>query len=677
MHILFQGGAQPSASQTALEPRAEVMVDQPVSRPSFWAPDFLVELPPWRRTFFHNLRDLLLGPLRPQPPLRLTSQPAPFWTDVFVNRRLPAASFRQSLLCHVLVAVSLWAICYHTPLMRPGVQPQNPLKKFTVVYYPVSEYLPPLNAEVEAHTRPAQLERKGEPVYARQRIISLPRRPDNTSQTIVTPPLLQIRNEVPLPNIVAWTPTPPAVPSAAASAMNSRLQAPPVPVPVAPPPESTRSGLTAPILPAVDPVAPPPAITAASKLPNMSGATAVPPPPAVAAASKLPNLTAPTPIEPPPVVQARLAAPLAVPPAVEPAPTTNQARRLGDLNIARLDTNMAAPRLPVVEQRSAGVTPQPEPGVAAAPLAATVRQLPSAAGRVGAAAINSSIAAPAPPPISAAAIAGMGNTNGAGQVIALGIHPAAPRGPIEIPAGNRRGTFAAGPEGRPDAPGTPDLHGGGKTDGSGGKGSHPSDSPTAGITIAAGAVNPGPMAIATPSVAGANPPPARAPSSNPLLAAMAPARPADLARQTRPRPSPLSPDPAVNEVFGAKRYYSMVLNMPNLTSTGGSWVMRFAELNDNREPGELSPPVAMVKVDPAYPAELMRGRVEGVVLLYAVIRADGSVDQVRVLRGVDERLDSSARAALLKWRFRPAIKHGDAVDLETVVQIPFQSRPTF
>jgi TonB family protein len=121
----------------------------------------------------------------------------------------------------------------------------------------------------------------------------------------------------------------------------------------------------------------------------------------------------------------------------------------------------------------------------------------------------------------------------------------------------------------------------------------------------------------------------------------------------------------------------MILNMPNLNSRGGSWVIRFAELNVSQAKGELTAPVATVKVDPAYPADLMRGGMEGMVVLYAIIRADGTVNEVRVLRGLDERLDSSARSALMKWHFRPATKNGAAVDLEAVVQIPFQARRNF
>jgi TonB family protein len=134
-----------------------------------------------------------------------------------------------------------------------------------------------------------------------------------------------------------------------------------------------------------------------------------------------------------------------------------------------------------------------------------------------------------------------------------------------------------------------------------------------------------------------------------------------------------SPTELEKKVFGARKFYSMTLNMPNLNSAGGSWVMRFAELKEDTESGDLVAPLATRKVDPGYPAELMRRNVQGTVTLYAVIRSDGSVGEVRVLRGVDERLDEYARAALSHWHFHPATKNGSAVDLEAVVLIPFRA----
>jgi protein TonB len=81
-----------------------------------------------------------------------------------------------------------------------------------------------------------------------------------------------------------------------------------------------------------------------------------------------------------------------------------------------------------------------------------------------------------------------------------------------------------------------------------------------------------------------------------------------------------------------------------------------------------------MKADPAYPADLMRQGVQGTVTLYAVIHADGSVGDVRVLEGVDSRLDHNAQVALSECRFRPATRDGSGVEIEAVVEIPFRSQ---
>jgi TonB family protein len=132
-------------------------------------------------------------------------------------------------------------------------------------------------------------------------------------------------------------------------------------------------------------------------------------------------------------------------------------------------------------------------------------------------------------------------------------------------------------------------------------------------------------------------------------------------------------------VFGNRRFYSVTLNMPNLNSAGGSWIIRFAELShdlSNRDPNaptaNLSQPMATRKVDPAYPTQLMRENVHGTVILYAVIHADGSVGDVRVLRGVEQRLDRYATEAVQQWKFDPATKNGTPVDVEATFQIPFR-----
>jgi len=318
---------------------------------------------------------------------------------------------------------------------------------------------------------------------------------------------------------------------------------------------------------------------------------------------------------------------IAPPPSVQ----TASIHRLGEVNIGHSEAVAPAPALAMAEQRTMG-------------------------GRMAASLGSGGVkAVPPPPAISAGAASGAG-----GRIIALGIHPAAMQASVAPPAGNRRGTFAATPGGKAGASGTPDV-------------------------VARNARGNGTGAGASRRIAGV-------PSG--LMVGAAPGQEGDIGTDGHGRgsnssviadvqpPGTGSRQPAEvlennatevdRQVFGYRKFYSMTLNMPNLNSAGGSWVIRFAELKQNPDKGDLTAPVATQKVDPAYPIELMRQNVQGTVTLYAVIHSDGSVGAVRVLRGVDDRLDGYARAALARWRFQPATKNGSAVDLETVVMIPFR-----
>ncbi len=149
----------------------------------------------------------------------------------------------------------------------------------------------------------------------------------------------------------------------------------------------------------------------------------------------------------------------------------------------------------------------------------------------------------------------------------------------------------------------------------------------------------------------------------------------------------LSNDPEI--LFMDREVFAMAVNMPNVTSRAGSWVIRFAEHRPRRggrnrrskaaaDPAAqevLSAPAPRVKVDPKYIASAMEEGVEGTVILYALIRADGTVGAIRVMAGVDDRLDESAVAALSKWRFQPATKGGNPIGVDAVVEIPFRLMP--
>jgi len=257
----------------------------------------------------------------------------------------------------------------------------------------------------------------------------------------------------------------------------------------------------------------------------------------------------------------------------------------------------------------------------------------------------------AAPPAQPVSTGGSAREKDVGQLLVLNASPTAPTEPLKIPEGTRPGEFAASPQGRPGATARPEIQAGDSTAAADRPGT-PGNSDSGGIYISA------PPAKITANAVVAAPPPAPAPRT--VTPDKTDGRPADRID---------------TQVFGARRHYSMRLSMPNLSSSVGSWTVRFAELNATGPANDdLSAPEAITKVDPAYPQELMQDRIEGVVVLYAIIRSDGSVEGVRVLEGFDSRLDENARKALEQWRFRPGTKNGQPVDIEAVVRVPFRVR---
>jgi len=138
-----------------------------------------------------------------------------------------------------------------------------------------------------------------------------------------------------------------------------------------------------------------------------------------------------------------------------------------------------------------------------------------------------------------------------------------------------------------------------------------------------------------------------------------------------------APDPR----FAGRVVYAIAIQMPNVTSFSGSWLVWFAEREPEPKgtpgaaPRQMRPPGVVRKVDPKYIAAAAEERVEGTVRLFGVIGKDGHVGGIALLRQLDERLDRSAREALAKWEFTPALRDGVAVDVDAIFEIPFHLAP--
>lgn len=88
----------------------------------------------------------------------------------------------------------------------------------------------------------------------------------------------------------------------------------------------------------------------------------------------------------------------------------------------------------------------------------------------------------------------------------------------------------------------------------------------------------------------------------------------------------------------------------------------------------VTPPRALARTRPAYPeAARVRGE-EAVVVVRFVVAEDGSVDELRVVRG-HPSFDAVVLGAVRGWRFSPATLEGRPIRLARVAKIPFRLRP--
>ena len=76
------------------------------------------------------------------------------------------------------------------------------------------------------------------------------------------------------------------------------------------------------------------------------------------------------------------------------------------------------------------------------------------------------------------------------------------------------------------------------------------------------------------------------------------------------------------------------------------------------------------KIPPSYPLEAKLVRLEGTVVLHAVIDSAGEVSQVNALSG-PPLLESAAVDAVKQWQYRPFSQNGQPVDVETTIEVVF------
>jgi periplasmic protein TonB len=89
---------------------------------------------------------------------------------------------------------------------------------------------------------------------------------------------------------------------------------------------------------------------------------------------------------------------------------------------------------------------------------------------------------------------------------------------------------------------------------------------------------------------------------------------------------------------------------------------------------DVTSPVLIRRVEPEYPIVAIRSRLQGVVILEAVITKTGDVEQIRTLRADYPYFEKAAKDAVLQWRYKPATVQGRPVTVYFTVTVTFKMR---
>ena len=90
-----------------------------------------------------------------------------------------------------------------------------------------------------------------------------------------------------------------------------------------------------------------------------------------------------------------------------------------------------------------------------------------------------------------------------------------------------------------------------------------------------------------------------------------------------------------------------------------------------RTGGQIETPALLHRVEPYYPPMAVAARLEGMVILEAIIGRDGTVAEVKVLRSAGVLLDREALLAVRQWRFKPLLLNGQREEFILTVTLSF------
>jgi periplasmic protein TonB len=89
-----------------------------------------------------------------------------------------------------------------------------------------------------------------------------------------------------------------------------------------------------------------------------------------------------------------------------------------------------------------------------------------------------------------------------------------------------------------------------------------------------------------------------------------------------------------------------------------------------KQGGNVTAASIITQTHPVYPALARQARIQGNVVLHAIIDKDGKVAQLEVVTG-HPLLVQAALDAVKQWRYKPTLLNGDPVEVDTTITVTF------
>jgi outer membrane biosynthesis protein TonB len=141
------------------------------------------------------------------------------------------------------------------------------------------------------------------------------------------------------------------------------------------------------------------------------------------------------------------------------------------------------------------------------------------------------------------------------------------------------------------------------------------------------------------------------------------------------RPASRTIPRAIDARFTGRYVYTMVVPIENFPPYSGDWIVWFAERE--MRPGDtpfVRAPVPLRKFESVEPV-LPGARTELRVQIAGIIKKDGKIDTLALMRNLSPGIEQAVLQDLASWEFKPAMRDGAAVDVDVVLEIPYSLPP--